>query len=126
MKTIEEFENQMLNDENEINTLKENLKAKDIEINKDYVYKFLKKFPTSINVQDIKNVAEYLSKNYQYFSKVKKEQGISKLEFITKICRLEFAKKGSTIIEFGDTGEKFYVVMEEIVKYITKILKLIK
>ena len=59
---------------------------KDIEINKDYVYKFLKKFPTSRNVQDIKNVAEYLSKNYQYFSKVKKEQGISKLEFITKIC----------------------------------------
>ena len=89
---------------------------KDIEINKDYVYKFLKKFPTSRNVQDIKNVAEYLSKNYQYFSKVKKEQGISKLEFITKICRLEFAKKGSTIIEFGDTGEKFYVVMEGIVE----------
>ena len=89
---------------------------KDIEINKDYVYKFLKKFPTSRNVQDIKNVAEYLSKNYQYFSKVKKEQGINKLEFITKICRLEFAKKGSTIIEFGDTGEKFYVVMEGVVE----------
>ena len=89
---------------------------KETEINKDYVYKFLKKFPTSRSIRDIKKVAEYLSKNYQYFSKLKKEQGINKLEYITKICKLEFAKKGSTIIEFGDTGEKFYVVMEGVVE----------
>ena len=89
---------------------------KETEINKDYVYKFLKKFPASRSIRDIKKVAEYLSKNYQYFSKLKKEQGINKLEYITKICKLEFAKKGSTIIEFGDTGEKFYVVMEGVVE----------
>ena len=89
---------------------------KNIEIDKDYVYKFLKKFPTSRSIHDIKKVAEYLSKNYQYFSKLKKEQGINKLEYITKICKLEFAKKGSTIIEFGDIGEKFYVVMEGVVE----------
>ena len=84
----------------------------EIEINKDYVYEFLRKAPGARTFKDLQNVAEYLSKNYKYFSKIKKEEGTKKLENITKICRLEFFKKGSTIIKLGDIGEKFYIVME--------------
>ena len=82
------------------------------EMNKAYIFKLLKKFPASRTVQDIKKIAEFISDNHKYFSNLKKEQGISKLEYIAKICRLEFVKKGSNIIEFGDIGDKFYVVME--------------
>ena len=89
---------------------------KEDEMNKDYIFKFLKKIPTSRSFKDIKKVADYLSKNYKYFSNLKKEQGISKLEHITKICRLETVNKGSTIIEFGDAGHKFYIVMEGVVE----------
>ena len=84
----------------------------EIEINKDYVYEFLRKAPGARTFKDLQKVAEYLSNNYKYFSNIKEEEGTKKLENITKICRLEFFKKGSTIIRFGDIGEKFYIVME--------------
>ena len=84
----------------------------EIEINKRYVYEFFSKAPGARTFKDLQNVAQYLSKNYKYFSNIKKEGGTKKLENITKICKLEFFKKGSTIIRFGDIGEKFYIVME--------------
>ena len=85
---------------------------KESDINKEFVFKFLSKNPGQRNYKDIQGVSQYLSQNYKYFHNIKLEHGMPKLEKITKICRLETAEKDSTIIKYGDIGDKFYIVLE--------------
>ena len=82
------------------------------EINKEYVFYFLNKIPGIRSYKDIPLVAEYLSKHYEYFAKIKNEEGKGLVENITKISRIESFKKGSIIIKFGDIGDKFYIVLQ--------------
>ena len=82
------------------------------EINKDFVFNFLSKIPGLRPFKDLRPIAEYLSQNYNYFKKIKNEQGINFLEKITRISRLETFQKGAIIIKFGEIGEKFYIVLE--------------
>ena len=82
------------------------------EINKEYVFHFLSKIPGLRPFKDLYPIAEYLSQNYNYFKKIKNEQGLNFLEKITRISRLETFQKGATIIRFGEMGDKFYIVLE--------------
>ena len=82
------------------------------EIDKEYVFNFLKKTPGFRSYKDLPIVAEYLSNNYEYFTKIKNEEGMGLLVNITKISRLEIFQKDSTIIKFDDIGDKFYIVLK--------------
>ena len=82
------------------------------EIDKEYVFNFLKKTPGFRSYKDLPIVAEYLSNNYEYFTKIKNEEGMGLLVNITKISRLEIFIKDSTIIKFDDIGDKFYIVLK--------------
>jgi len=85
-------------------------------LSKEYVFNFLAKNPTSRTLSEIRNVAEYLSDHYDYFTKLKNEDSQLKVEKLTKICRLEKYLKGESIIKFGEIGDKFYIVLEGIVE----------
>ena len=89
---------------------------KEKEISKESLLKFLGKIPGLRSFYEIHAISEYLSKNYEYFTKLKNEQGEGILEKITRISRLESFQKGSKIIRYGDIGEKFYILLEGIVE----------
>ena len=96
-----------------------NFEIKKKELSKEYVFNFLSKNPSSRALSEIRNVAEYLSKNYQYFTKLKNEDSQLKVEKLTKICKLEKFFKGESIIKFGEIGDKFYIVLEGVVEIYT-------
>ena len=91
--------------------LKNNLK-RPLIINKEYVFSFLNKNPIYRKEVEIKEVADYLSKNYTYFTNLKNSDSQLKVEKLTKIIRLEVFSPGENIINYGDTGDKFYIVLE--------------
>ena len=55
---------------------------------------------------------QMLENNYEYFTKIKNEEGMGLLVNITKISRLETFQKDSTIIKFDDIGDKFYILLK--------------
>ena len=79
--------------------------------NKEYIYTILEKNPKNRKVKDIINVADYLSKNYQYFQNIKGDSKL-KVENLAKIARIKICYPGESIIRYGEIGDKFYVVME--------------
>ena len=85
-------------------------------LTKESVFNFLSKNPVSRTLSETRNVAEYLSNNYHYFTKLKNEDSQLKVEKLTKICKLEKSFKGESIITFGEIGDKFYIVLEGIVE----------
>ena len=85
-------------------------------LSKEYVFNILSKNSNSRTFSEIRNVAEYLSENYHYFTKLKAEDSQLKVEKLTKICRLEKALSGEAIIKLGEIGDKFYIVLEGIVE----------
>jgi len=95
--------------------LKNNLK-RPLIINKEYVFSFLNKNPIYRKEVEIKGVAEYLSKNYTYFTNLKNSDSQLKVEKLTKITRLEVFPPEENIINYGETGDKFYIVLEGFVE----------
>jgi len=91
--------------------LKNNLK-RPLIINKEYVFSFLNKNPIYRKEVEIKEVADYLSKNCTYFTNLKNNDSQLKVEKLTKIARLEVFPPGENIINYGETGDKFYIVLE--------------
>ena len=81
-------------------------------ITKDFVYNFLLKSPNLRGGRDVKLVAEYLSKHYQYFADLDKNDSQVIVEKIAKIARLERIPPKEAIISFGEIGNKCYIVME--------------
>ena len=79
--------------------------------NKEYIYTILEKNPKNRKEKDIINVANYLSKNYQYFQNIKGDSKL-KVENLAKIARIKICYPGESIIRYGEIGDKFYVVME--------------
>ena len=79
--------------------------------NKEYIYTILEKNPKNRKEKDIINVADYLSKNYQYFQNIKGDSKL-KVENLAKIARIKICYPGESIIRYGEIGDKFYVVME--------------
>ena len=81
-------------------------------LQKEDVYPFFSKNPNLRTPQEISVYAKYLSKNYQYFTKLKNEDSQLKVEKLTKVCKLQKTLKGDSIINFGEIGDKFYIVLE--------------
>mgnify|MGYP002626467201 CR=1 FL=1 len=79
--------------------------------NKEYIYTILEKNPKNRKEKDIINVADYLSKNYQYFQNIKGDSKL-KVENLAKIARIKICYPGESIIRYGEIGDKFYAVME--------------
>jgi CRP-like cAMP-binding protein len=85
-------------------------------LTKEDVYRFLSKNPNSRTYQEINIYAKYLSNNFQYFTKLKNEDSQLKVEKLTKVCKLQKTMKGEPIINYGEIGDKFYIVLEGIVE----------
>ena len=85
-------------------------------LTKEDVYEFLSKSSNLRSLQEIHFYGEYLSNNFNYFAKLRAEDSQLKVEKIAKICRLEKAFKGESIINFGEIGDKFYIVLEGVVE----------
>ena len=85
-------------------------------LTKEDVYRFLSKNPNSRTYQEINIYAKYLSNNFQYFTKLKNEDSQLKVEKLTKVCKLQKTMKGDPIINYGEIGDKFYIVLEGIVE----------
>ena len=80
------------------------------------LFDFFKKGTSMRSKREVINYAKYLSENYQYFKKIKAEDSQLKVEQITKICRIETRSKNEAIINFGEIGDKFYIVLEGVVE----------
>ena len=80
------------------------------------LFDFFKKGTSMRSKREVINYAKYLSENYQYFKKIKAEDSQLKVEQITKICRIETKSKNEAIINFGEIGDKFYIVLEGVVE----------
>ena len=88
------------------------LQITNVDITKKDLYQFFRKAPGIRTNQEIEIFADYLSKHYQYFKNLKNEESQLKVEGLTKICRLEKIFKGDSIINYGEIGDKFYIVLE--------------
>ena len=95
---------------------------------KEKVIELLQKTRNIRNPRDIKIISDYLIKNFEYFRKIKKTEP-QKLDKLCKVVNLERFTKGDPIIQFGEIGEKFYIVFSGSVQvykpnYIEKVLPL--
>ena len=83
-----------------------------INITKQDLFDFFIKASSLRTKQELEIFSNYLCEKYQYFNKIKREDSQLKVENIIKICRLEKKNKGESIINFGEEGDKFYIVLE--------------
>ena len=63
---------------------------------------------------DIKRISKYLSQNYAYFinSKSTKDFNPQKIEKIIKYAKLELIKANKIIFNYGEPGDKFYIMLQ--------------
>jgi hypothetical protein len=94
----------------------DNDQKSDRVITKQDVFDFFKKGISMRSKNEVIFFANYLSENYQYFKKIKADDSQLKVEQITKICRIEKKYKNESIINYGEIGDKFYIVLEGIVE----------
>ena len=95
---------------------------------KDKVIDLLQKTSNIRNPRDIKIISDYFVKYFEYFQKIKKTDP-QKLDKLCKVVNLERYTKGDPIIQYGEIGEKFYIVFSGSVQvfkpnYIEKVLPL--
>ena len=81
---------------------------------KDYIINFLSKNPNVRTEEEIKRVSKYFSETYQYFIRLKsnKDFGFQRIEKITKFAKLEIYNENEAIINYGELGDKFYILLE--------------
>ncbi len=91
---------------------KEEVKIVQKKYKPDYIFSLLKKETPQRTKAEIRILAEYLSEKYEYFKKFKSTTDNSKLEKICNVLHLEEFKPNSTIIKFGEEGDKFYILLE--------------
>ena len=62
---------------------------------------------------DIKKISKYLSQNYTYFINLKstKDFNLQKIEKIIKYAKLETIPEKTTIFNYGEQGDKFYILL---------------
>jgi len=88
---------------------KKNLKK---EITKERVIELLSKESSSRTNMEIKELGLYLSHNYDFFKKIKEEDGISKLEKIINICHLKKYINDDIIINYEEKKNKVFILLE--------------
>ena len=78
----------------------------------EYILSLLNKKNYQRTKAEIRILADYLSEKYEFFRKLKASSEIAKLEKICSVLHLEEFKPNSTIIKFGEEGDKFYILLE--------------
>ena len=78
----------------------------------EYILSLLQKKNYQRTKAEIRILADYLSEKYEFFRKLKASSEIAKLEKICSVLHLEEFKPNSTIIKFGEEGDKFYILLE--------------
>ena len=63
------------------------------------------------NPEQLKDLAYYF-KNYPYFKKYKNENGAEALNMIYKVMKYEFQENNTNVITYGETGDKFYILLK--------------
>ena len=78
------------------------------------VIEFLKKEKPRRTKQEIKAVADFLSRNNDFFQKFKNEnlEDEDKLHFLVNVLNIEYYTQNEKIIKYGDDGNKMYIVLE--------------
>ena len=61
---------------------------------------------------DIKTISAYLTTKYDYFINLRKNGEHSKLERLISVLNLETFQPNETIINYGETGDKFYILLQ--------------
>ena len=79
------------------------------EFTVDQIIHILIKPRTSRNIVENKILSEYLSSKFEYFKKIKETEP-NKLDKLCKVLNYETFSPKETIINFGEPGEKFYIV----------------
>ena len=91
-------------------------KNDNITVHKNYKPEYIMSLLSKNNYQrtkaEIRILAEYLSEKYEFFKKLKTTSEIAKLEKICSVLHLEEFKPNSTIIKFGEEGDKFYILLD--------------
>ena len=98
------------------------------EISTEHILQILIKPRSTRNILENKILGEYLSQKYDYFKRLKESEP-SKLEKICKFINYETFSPKETIINYGEPGDKFYIVFNGLVGvykpiYIEKIMSL--
>ena len=78
-------------------------------ISKDYISNLLKKNKNQRTLIENHLIADYLNQYFVYFKKIK-ESDSSQLEKIVSVLNCEQFNSGENIINYGEDGEKFYIV----------------
>ena len=75
---------------------------------------FFNKLSKNRKESDIRKISKYLSKNYTYFINLKsaKDSNPQKIEKIIKYAKLEEFPPNSLIFNYGDPGDKFYILLK--------------
>ena len=90
---------------------RKSIAEKQREISYDHIIQILVKPKNSRNLLENKLLAEYLSQKFDYFQKIKNSEP-SKLEKLCKLLNFETFSPKETIINFGEPGDKFYIVFK--------------
>ena len=83
----------------------------------DSIIEILSK-PKNLNKYfDYKVLSYYISENYKYFTKLKKNNEEEKIFLLSTVMNLEIFKEGETIIKYDTEYKKFYIILSGKVKF---------
>ena len=91
-----------------------------------FIYSILEKSKLSRTKIEIRILTEYLSSKFEYFKKLRTQDAL-KCEKLVSVLNIESFKENAPIINYGEEGDKFYIVLEGTVGvykpiYIEKIM----
>ena len=91
------------------------------QITKDKIIKLLSMEPCLRTSQDNREIAIFLSHNYDFFKKIKEEAGIGKLDKLTSILYLSNYNDSEIVINYGEKLNRVFIVMQGSVNVYTPI-----
>lgn len=91
-----------------------------------FIYSILEKSKLSRTKIEIRILTEYLSSKFEYFKKLRTQDAL-KCEKLVSVLNIESFKENTPIINYGEEGDKFYIVLDGTVGvykpiYIEKIM----
>ena len=79
---------------------------------KEHIFELLSIDPSLRTGQENREIGIYLSFKYDYFKKIKEEDGLSKLDKVTSILHLKKFIKDDIIINYDEKQDKIFIILE--------------
>ena len=97
------------------------------QITKDKIFKLLSIEPFLRTSQDNREIAIFLSHNYDFFKKIREENGFSKLDKLTSILYLSKYNESEIVINYGENLNRVFILIQGSVNvytpmYIEKVM----